>query len=215
MRKIIFGLIFLSMAMFSYGQDNILFLDDIKIGMSIDDILDIKFPDEQGIEKMELKTIVHILGTIERVEEKYVLIALPEYFFYEKKLTGISYIIYDDFPIYYGQEERNDYETNKELYNYLKISVTKKYGIGTEIDNKKPYDDEIKELSPFVLNITDEERIENISITYWKINDGTLYLTLVLYKNGISRKTFIYGSDFLFGEYGEILKMEIFEKYGR
>ncbi len=147
--------------------------------------------------------IINILG----------LISASEYYFYENTLVGISFAFYDDFPIYYGMEERNSYETNKQIYNYVRDAINTRYGKGLEIDNRLIDSDEIKNMSEMIiLGSMDPKTIKEISITTWKINDtDSLFLKLILDDEGCSRNYLLFGNLFFQDKYKQILEKEISE----
>jgi hypothetical protein len=183
-------------------------MDNINLGMTMDEVVVAYELDESRLEGIELATTkITRCGTFNIVD----FISLhPNYYFYKNNLVGVFYFIYGRFLRDYDLEY-NSYEENKMVYNYFKDTINEKYGNGIEIDNCGVNDDKTKDVSDMAT--VNRKEIKQISLTHWKINENDLFLKLILCSDGESYKYIIFGNNFFLNGYPELVKKEFKEGY--
>jgi hypothetical protein len=188
-------------------------IDNLKIGMTMDEVINAEGYGRNDIQIMELETISCMYRSVGNIQngDDFFLILSKEYFFYNHKLTGVVFFIYDDFPIYYGIEERMSYRTNMFLYEAIKKFTDEKHGKGNELREVGISDSRVASISKFIIFELDEGEFEakTITVSKWDVGENVLSLNLILYKNGNSRKIILFGSPFFNNGYLEVFNREI------
>jgi hypothetical protein len=196
-----------------YGEDFEI-LDEIEIGMTIDELITTVYPDQDDGEDivenftMKLETVASVLGFVDNIIG---FMYDPEFYFYHNTLEGMGFYVYDVYPGYDFQE-RNTYEKNRSVYNALKEFMSPIYGEGIEfIEKTSDETEEIRTISTWAIN--DFDKIDKYSIIYWTVGNNIIYLLLTLDENGLSQITLMYGSYFFHTGYKELYYGEIGNTY--
>jgi hypothetical protein len=188
-------------------------IDNLKIEMTMDEVINAEGYGRNDVQIMELETVSCMYRSVGNIQngDDFFLILSKEYFFSNNKLIGVLFFIYDDFPIYYGMEERMSYRTNMFLYEAIKKFIDEKHGNGNELKEVRISDSRAVSISEFIIFELDEgeSEAETITVSKWDIGGNILSLNLMLYKNGNSRKIILFGNPFFSDGYLEVFNREL------
>jgi hypothetical protein len=212
-RKILSIFLFLSLTVLRIYSQEFSLIDNLKMGMNMDEVINAEGYGRNDIQIMELETISCMyrnVGNIQNGDDLFLILS-KEYFFYNNELIGVIFSIYDDFPIYYGIEERMSYRTNMSLYEVIKKFIAEKHGNGIELREVGISDSRVASISEFIIFELDEGEsgAETITVSKWDVDRNVLSLNLILYKNGNSRKIILFGTPFFNSGYLEVFNREI------
>jgi hypothetical protein len=118
-----------------------------------------------------------------------------------RTLVGLVINISIEYPYQYIGEDRDSYDSNKAVYYYIKESINNKFGEGFSFDNRKINDVDIQVFHDFLPQY--DQTIEEISISYWIIDDDKLFLYLFLDKNGYIQTYINYGNNYHWNKYNK------------